>query len=105
MSSFLALKAKLEQLDRDIEAAREVEAAQAKETCRALIETFGFTAHGLGLIPTQVIKARGNGPHTFLLKTRRGPQPPRYRNPKPVKHGAASDACRNGSLVRTATNS
>lgn len=81
MSEFLKLRAKLLQLDRDIEAAREVEAARAIATCQALIAEFGLTAFDLGLIKTQVIATRRATPHTFPLKTRRGPQPPRYRNP------------------------
>jgi DNA-binding protein H-NS len=81
MSEFLKLRAKLKQLNRDIEAAREVETARAIDTCQALIAEFGLTAFDLGLIKTQVIATRRAAPHTFPLKTRRGPQPPRYRNP------------------------
>ena len=81
MSEFLKLRAKLKQLDRDIEAAREVERAAALANCREQIALFGFDAMELGLIKIQTIKARANGAHTFPLKTRRGPQPPRYRNP------------------------
>jgi DNA-binding protein H-NS len=81
MSEFLKLRAKLAALDRDIEAAREAERAAALAICREQVALFGFDAMELGLIKTQVIAARRSAPHTFPLKTRRGPQPPRYRNP------------------------
>jgi DNA-binding protein H-NS len=81
MSTFLKLKAKLAALDRDIEAAREAERADALATCRELVALFDFDAMELGLIRTQVIRAHRDGPRTFPLRTRRGPQPPKYRNP------------------------
>ncbi|CAB3758712.1 H-NS histone family protein [Paraburkholderia humisilvae] len=82
MKELRSLLKELEEVKAQIELARTAESARAITTCKVLIETYGLTAHDLGLVRTQLIPSRrGRKPQTFRPKAPHASVPPKYRDP------------------------
>ena len=84
MSRYIALLEQRAALDREIEAARAEEAAEAAKTCRELIERFDLTPHDVGFVKTQHVAAKktAKGDRTFHPKPLRPIVAPIYRDPE-----------------------
>lgn len=82
MSSYKELREQAEALLRQANEQLAIERAEGIEKAKAIIAEYDLTAHDLGLVKTQTIKAKKDPKNkTFIVKTPKPTPPPKYRDP------------------------